>query len=202
MTMVSERQHVPRETAGFQRQLVLVHGVITMMLGFAAVTCLTAVNLYLGWIFVFGGTAGVVMLVLAHDSSAFPWRLPTAVLWLFAGVLLLWPPAQDVVPFPLVLVAFLFTEGVCQIVSSFSFRDALPEARGWMALSGMAGLFLAVAGLSGWSDSTTRSLVFLVCVSFITTGAAMATLGLAGRSLPKLAGRAAAKRVPARRRPF
>lgn len=97
------------------------------LLGIAAVVLpnisAIAVELYVGWIFLLSGLTGLVMMLFAPNAASFIWSLLSGALALFAGVLLLWHPIQDVVSLTLLMVAFFIVEGMFQVVTVGSGRN-------------------------------------------------------------------------------
>jgi uncharacterized membrane protein HdeD (DUF308 family) len=144
-----------------------------------------AVDVYVGWILLFSGVMGLVMMFSAPSAAAFLWSLLTSALALFAGVLLLWHPIEGVVTLTLVLIAFFIAEGAFQIAAAFSYRTAFPESWGWMLASGIADLLLAAVIMAGWPASAVWAIGLIVGVNLITSGVAIASVASSVRSLTK-----------------
>ncbi len=175
MTMNNMHQAV-RETVRVHSGLFLAQGILTTLLGVAAVIwpqiSTLAVELYVGWIFLISGAAGVFMMFFAPNVSAFLWTLLTAALSLFAGVVLVWHPVEGAVSLTLLLVAFFIAEGVFQIAAALSYRTAFPDSWGWMLSSGIADIILALLLIAGWPSSASWALGLIVGVNLITSGVA------------------------------
>src|ERR1700751_4430967 len=107
-------------------------GVVMLVLGCLAVAepviASVAVDIYIGWLFMFSGLFGLVAMFSARDASAFFWMLLTAALSLAVGIMLVWKPAEGTVSLTLVLTAFFLAEGPFQIGASLSYRDAMPNS--------------------------------------------------------------------------
>ena len=165
-----------RDTVRIHSGLFLAQGIITTLLGIAAViwpqVSTLAVELYVGWILLFSGVMGLIVMFFAPSVSGFLWTLLTAALSLFAGVVLLWHPVEGVVSLTLLLVAFFIAEGVFQIAAAFSYRAVFPESWGWMLSSGIADLILALLLVAGWPSSAGWALGLIVGVNLITSGVA------------------------------
>jgi uncharacterized membrane protein HdeD (DUF308 family) len=165
----------------------LLQGVIIMLLGILAILwpqiSTIAVDIYIGWLFLFSGLVGLVTLFVVPNMPAFLWSLLTAALSLFVGVLLLWHPSEGAVSLTLVLVAFFVVEGIFQIAAAIRYREALPVAWGWMMLSGIADLFLAAVIISGWPGTASWALGLIVGANLVTSGLAITVMGIAGRSV-------------------
>ncbi|RUW28639.1 MULTISPECIES: HdeD family acid-resistance protein [unclassified Mesorhizobium] len=184
-TTINEMQQAVRDVVRFHSGLFITQGVITTLLGIAAVILpnifSVAVELYVGWIFLFSGLTGLVMMLFAPNAANFIWSLLSGALALFAGVLLLWHPIQGVVSLTLLLVAFFIAEGMFQVVVGFSYRSAFRESWGWMIISGIADLVLAGLLIAGWPSTAAWALGLIVGVNFITSGVAMIVVATAVR---------------------
>lgn len=184
MTMNNMHQAV-RETVRVHSGLFLAQGILTTLLGVAAVIwpqiSTLAVDLYVGWIFLVSGAVGVLMMFFAPNVSAFLWTLLTAALSLFAGVVLVWHPVEGAVSLTLLLVAFFIAEGVFQVAAAFSYRATFPDSWGWMLSSGIADLVLALLLIAGWPSSASWALGLIVGVNLITSGVATVVVASAVR---------------------
>jgi uncharacterized membrane protein HdeD (DUF308 family) len=183
------------ETIRTSWAVFLVQGLIMMLLGVLAVlwphVSTLAADLYVGWMLLFSGLAGLVTMFMAPRASAFLWSLLTAALSLLTGVLLLWHPIGGAVSLTLVLIAFFIVEGVFQITTAFRQRGAFPQTWGWMVMSGIADLVLAAIIIWGWPVSAIWALGLFVGVNLITSGLAITVVALAGRKVAAAAGNAA-----------
>jgi uncharacterized membrane protein HdeD (DUF308 family) len=180
-------QRAVKDTVRLHWQLFLTQGVIMVVLGILAVIwpqiSTIAVDVYIGWLFLLSGVAGLVTMVLGQNVPAFLWSLLTAALSLFVGILLLWHPVEGAVSLTLVLIALFIVEGVFQIAASLSYRDVFPDSWAWLLASGIADLILAALIIKGWPSTATWALGLIVGINLITSGAAIIMLALAGRSL-------------------
>jgi len=137
-------------------------------------------SLSLGF-FLFSGAVRLVMMFLAPNVTAFLWSLLTGALALFAGVVLLWHPAQGVVSLTVVLVAFFIVEGLFQIAAALGYRSAFPESWGWMLFSGIVDLILAGLIIAGWPGAASWALGLVVGVNLITSGLAITIVAVSVR---------------------
>jgi uncharacterized membrane protein HdeD (DUF308 family) len=177
-------------------KLFLFQGVVMIILGILAVAwpalATIAVDLYVGWLFLISGTVGLVAMFSARDVPAFFWTLLTAVLATAVGVLLIWKPVEGALSLTIVLTAFFIAEGIFQIVASFSYRDVMPGAWGWMLVSGISDLILAGILIVYWPVSAAWALGLLVGVNLITSGVAIVTAAIEARNVAKTLVRSAA----------
>jgi uncharacterized membrane protein HdeD (DUF308 family) len=171
--------------------LFLVQGIVMMVLGAAAIIwqqiSTLAVDLYLGWMFLFSGLAGLATILIASSMAAFLWSLLTAALSLFVGVLLLSHPVEGAVSLTLVLIAFFIVEGIFQIAAAILHRTALPNAWGWLLMSGIADLVLAAMMIWAWPSTAAWALGLIVGLNLITSGLALIMVVTAGRSIVPMA---------------
>jgi uncharacterized membrane protein HdeD (DUF308 family) len=183
--MLGNNPQTVRDAVRTNSGLFLAQGVVTALLGIAAViwpqVSSLAVELYVGWILLVGGVLGLGLMFLAPNAATFFWSLLSGALSLFAGLMLVWHPVEGVVSLTLVLVAFFIAEGVFQIAAAFAYRPAFPEAWGWMLVSGLVDLALAAVIMSGWPGSTLWALGLVVGVNLITSGVATSAVAIAVR---------------------
>jgi uncharacterized membrane protein HdeD (DUF308 family) len=168
-------------------RLFRVQGVLMVTLGILAVAwpvvATLAVDIYVGWLFLFSGVIGLVAMFSTKDLPAFLWNLITAALSVAVGVLLLLRPAEGAVSLTLVLAAFFVAEGLFQVVTSIAYRDVIGSAPGWMIVSGVADLALAVLIVLGWPMSAAWVPGLLVGINLITSGVAILMTARAAREV-------------------
>src|SRR6516162_9546680 len=91
---LNDMQRAVKDTVRLHWQVFLAQGVIMLILGILAVIwpgiSTIAVDIYVGWLFLFSGIVGLFAMFLARDTQALLWMLLTAALALFVGVLMLW----------------------------------------------------------------------------------------------------------------
>lgn len=186
---LNEMRRAIREALRVHWRLFMAQGVVMVILGVLAIVwpmvASFAVDIYVGWLFLISGIVELVALFSAEDLPAFLWTLLTAAVSLIAGVLLLRRPAEGAASLTLVLTAFFIAEGVFQIAASISYRDAIPDAWGWMFASGIVDLILAAIIISGWPGSAAWTLGLIVGVNLITSGFAAIMMAVAGREMVK-----------------
>ena len=107
-------------------RLYAFEGVVMIVLGVLAIAypvfATLAVDLYLGWLFLFAGLLALIAMVSTRDVPGFWWALVTALLSIAVGVMLLWKPAAGVFSLTVVLMAFFIVEGVFQTAAALSYR--------------------------------------------------------------------------------
>src|SRR5215470_5266575 len=129
-------------------RFLLIEGVILVVLGTAAVVippvATVAVEIIVGWLFLFSGIVGLVMTFLMRGAPGFWWSLFSAVLAVAAGVTLIGWPGGGVLSLTLLLIVFFVMEGVATIMYAFDHKRELPGRWGFMLASGVIDLALAV----------------------------------------------------------
>jgi len=151
---LNERQRAVVDTIKAHWRLYMFEGVVMIVLGVLAIVfpvfATLAVDLYLGWLFLFCGVLALIAMISAGHIPGFWWALVTAILAIAVGLALLVKPAAGIISLTAVLTAFFFVEGVFQSVAAVSYREAIPQSWGWLLASGVADLALAVIIISGW----------------------------------------------------
>ena len=184
----------PFETAGpaFVRslrdhwKLFLVEGIVLVLLGCAALLLPLiaglAITILLGWLFLLLGTFGFVTTFAMRHMPGFWWALISAVITILLGGLLLVFPGIGLISLTYLLIAFFVAEGIVTIMYALEHRRELTRRWGWMLLSGVVDLFVAIVILIGLPGSFAWALGLLVGVNLLFGGASMIAMALAARS--------------------
>ncbi|HUK34412.1 MAG TPA: HdeD family acid-resistance protein [Vicinamibacterales bacterium] len=182
-----DMQRAIGEALGAHWKLFLFQGVVLLILGILAVAApaiaTIAVDIYVGWLFLFGGVAGLVAIFSARNVPAFLWNLVTAALAAVIGVMLIWKPAAGALSLTLLLTTFFVVEGIFQLVASVAYRHVMRRSWGWMLVSGIADLVLAGIIVLGWPTTAVWALGLIVGINLITSGWAIVMTALSGRRL-------------------
>jgi len=188
---ISDIQRSVRDAVRLHWGLFLAQGVAMTVLGVFAIVwpqvSTVAVDVYIGALFFVSGAVGLVVMFFAPSVSAFLWSLLTAALSLLVGILLLWHPVEGAVSLTLVLVAFFIVEGIFQIAGSIAYREVFPESWGWLLVSGIADLVLAVLIVAGWPGTAGWALGLIVGVNLITSGVAVVMVAVMARRVIRTA---------------
>jgi uncharacterized membrane protein HdeD (DUF308 family) len=169
---------------------VLIEGIVSMLLGLAAVVLPSlasmAVTLFLGWALLAGGVVGLVLTVWARQLPGFWWSLLSGLLAVCTGVALLVWPTQGTLALTVLVAAYFLAEGALTIVYALAHRRELSERWGWLLASGlldlMLGLFIAV-----WLPDAAGWLIgLLIGIDMIFGGAALVAMALAARRAARL----------------
>ena len=91
----------------------LVEGILLAILGLAAIVvpplASLAVTIFLGWMFVISGVAGLALTFWARQMPGFWWSLISAALAVGAGIILLAKPAQGILTLTIVVGAYFLS---------------------------------------------------------------------------------------------
>jgi uncharacterized membrane protein HdeD (DUF308 family) len=151
-----------------------------------------AVELTVGWLLVIGGVLGLIACFSGGQSApGFWWNLLVAVVYLLAGIALLWHPVAGVVTLTLILVAYLIAGGITKAVMSVNMRNLLPRAWGWMLFSALVDVVLAALILSGWPGSAGWVIGLLVGINLLMTGVALVIASVYSRDITQVTMRTA-----------
>src|SRR3981081_293246 len=100
----------------------LVEGILLVILGLAAMIvpplASLAATIFFGWVFLVLRIAGLVLTFWARHMPGFWWSLISAVLAVFAGIILLARPVQGVLTLTIVVGAYFLAEGVPTLLHS------------------------------------------------------------------------------------
>src|SRR5450759_326900 len=94
----------------------LIEGILLVVLGLAALIvpplASLAVTIYLGWMFLIFGIAGLALTFWARQMPGFWWSLISAALAVVAGIVLLARPLQGTLTLTILVGAYFLAEGV------------------------------------------------------------------------------------------
>jgi uncharacterized membrane protein HdeD (DUF308 family) len=164
----------------------LFEGILLVVLGFAAMVvplmASFAVTVFLGWMFLISGVAGLAMTFWARRSPGLWWSLISGVLGIAAGIVLLAKPAQGLLTLTFVVGAYFLAEGVASIMYALQHRKELSERWSWMLFSGLMDILIAFLIISGLPGSAEWALGLLVGINLIIGGSSLIGMALAARN--------------------
>lgn len=176
---------VTRAMHGHWRVFVF-EGVLLILLGVAAIIVPPIAGLvatvFLGWLFLLAGVAGLISTFRVHGAPGFTWSLLSAIVAIVAGGLLLWNPLQGLVTLTYVLTAFFVVDGVLIIVLGFSHRVELSGRWEWLIVNGVVDLAFAGIVIAGLPGTLVWVLGLLVGIDMAFGGASLIAMALAARS--------------------
>src|SRR5271163_1057671 len=125
----------------------LAEGILLAILGLAAMIvpplASLAVTIFLGWMFLISGVAGLIVTFWARQMPGFWWSLISAVLGIGAGIILLARPIQGVLTLTIVVGAYFLAEGVTTIMYALEHRRELSARWSWMLFAGLLDILIA-----------------------------------------------------------
>lgn len=166
-------------------KLYLIEGVLLVALGLIAIlvppAATLAVTFLFGWLFLISGVIGLVTTFMMRHAPGFWWSLISAALGVLVGGMLLAQPAQGALSLTLVLAAFFVVEGVVSIMFALDHRRELSGRWGWMLVSGIVDLGLAVMIIAGLPSTAAWAIGLLVGINMVFGGTALIGMALHAR---------------------
>ena len=164
---------------------LLIEGILLVILGLAAMivppAASLAVTIFLGWMFLISGIAGLALTFYARQLPGFWWSLISAALAVLAGLVLLAQPAQGVLTLTIVVGAYFLAEGVATIMYALEHRKELSERWGWLLTAGIMDILVAGFIIAGLPGSASWALGLLVGINMLFGGATLIGMALAAK---------------------
>jgi uncharacterized membrane protein HdeD (DUF308 family) len=164
----------------------LFEGILLAILGFAAMIvpplASLAVTIFLGWMFLVTGIAGLVLSFWARAMPGFWWSLISAALAVLAGGILLARPMQGVLTLTIVVGAYFLAEGVTTIMYALEHRRELSERWSWLLVAGLMDILIAFFIIAGLPGSAEWAIGLLVGINLLFGGATLIGMALAARN--------------------
>jgi uncharacterized membrane protein HdeD (DUF308 family) len=176
-------------------KLFLVEGIVLVILGLLAIVvpplATVAVEIFIGWLFLISGVAGLITTFGARHAPGFWWALLSAVLGIAAGIVLLAWPLSGIVTLTLLLIVFFTIEGVLSIMYALEHKRELTGQWGWMLVSGIIDLVLAAIIFAGLPGTAAWALGLLVGINMLFGGTSMIAIAMHARSSDAVAPKSA-----------
>lgn len=167
-------------------KLYLAEGVGLLILGLIAIIvpplATLAVTILFGWLFLVSGVIGLITTFWMRSAPGFWWSLASGVLGILAGIWLLAQPIAGPLTLTVVLIAFFLIEGSSSIMFAIDHRRELSGRWGFMLLSGIVDLVLALLLLAGLPSTAVWALGLLVGINLVFGGIALIAMALHARS--------------------
>src|SRR5258708_4872315 len=164
----------------------LIEGVLLVILGLGAMIvpplASLAVTIFLGWMFLISGIAGLVLTFWARQMPGFWWSLISAVLAVGAGIILLAKPVQGTLTLTIVVGVYFLAEGVATIMYALEHRRELSERWSWLLFAGILDILIAAMIIAGLPGSAEWAIGLLVRINLLFGGASMVGVALAARN--------------------
>ncbi len=156
----------------------LVGGILALINPFAATL---AATLMAGWAFAFLGALQVVQSFQVKGWGGFIWALLFGLLTLAVGLSLIFNPLAGMVSLTLLVAALFLAVGVVKVMYAFSLRPL--TGWGWVLISGIVSVLLAIMILADLPWSAANVLGILLAVELISNGVLFLFVALGLRKL-------------------
>lgn len=180
---IEERLMASRQLIAQKWGWFLALGIVLIIVGFAAIVfpfvSTIAAKIMLGWLFLIGGVVMIIHAFSAQGWSGVLWSLLVGILYLVAGAYLAFFPLTGLLTLALLLIILFAAEGIFEVIMAFRVRPH--EGWGFLLLSGIAALAVAVLIAMGLPGSATWALGLLVGINLLFSGWSYVFLALAGR---------------------
>ena len=160
--------------------LILVGGVA---LGSEVIASL-ATAIAIGALMLISGVTETIGAFWCKGWSGFFFLLLSGILSIIVGVLFLRAPVGALLALTMLLACFLLVGGLFRIIAALSYRFA---AWGWSLVSGVIDVILGLMIWQQWQASALRVIGLFLGISLVFRGCNWISLGLALRTLPRLA---------------
>ena len=134
-----------------------------------------------GWLFLVSGIVGLVTSFWMRHAPGFWWSLLSAVLGIVVGGMLLGSPLTGAFSLTLVLIAFFLIEGAVSIMFALEHKRELSGQWGWMLMSGIIDIALAIMIFAGLPSTAAWAVGLLVGINMIFGGTALIAMALHAR---------------------
>jgi uncharacterized membrane protein HdeD (DUF308 family) len=164
----------------------LIEGVLLTILGLAAMIvpplASLAVTIFLGWMFLISGIAGLALTFWARGVPGFWWSLLSAVLAIGAGTILLVQPVEGTLTLTVVVGVYFLAEGVATIMYALEHRRELSGRWSWLLIAGIVDILIAGLIISGLPGSALWAIGLLVGINLLFGGTTLIGMALAARN--------------------
>ena len=164
----------------------LFEGILLVILGLAAIIvpplASLAVTIFLGWLFLISGIAGLALTFWARQMPGFWWSLISALLAIAAGFVLLTRPVQGTLTLTIVVGAYFLAEGVATIMYALEHRRELSQRWSWLLVAGLMDIIIAAIIIAGLPGSALWAIGLLVGINLLFGGATLIGVALAAHA--------------------
>jgi uncharacterized membrane protein HdeD (DUF308 family) len=164
----------------------LFEGILLAVLGLAAMIvpplASLAVTIFLGWLFLVSGIAGLALTFWARRMPGFWWSLISAVLAIAAGFILLTQPVQGTLTLTIVVGVYFLAEGVATIMYGLEHRRELSQRWSWLLVAGLMDIIIAGIIIAGLPGSAVWAIGLLVGINLLFGGATLIGVALAAHA--------------------
>lgn len=174
-----------RETVRKYSLWYLLQGVLLVVAGVLAlvypIIASVAIITLLGWILIITGLLQSISLIGARDVPHYWLSLISAVLAIVIGLLLLRQPDSGLLIMTVLLIVYFMVEGISKVIFALTIRP-FPHW-GWVLMSGLVGILLAVYLWANMPVTSEWVLGVLLGILLVSEGVALAYLAWKVRGL-------------------
>jgi uncharacterized membrane protein HdeD (DUF308 family) len=165
-----------------------IYGVVLALLGILAIAApmvaTLATSIFIGWLLIAVAVLGLYAEFSAgKDAPGFWWNLITSLLYLAAGILLLWNPVTAALSLTIVLAAYLLAGGVAKLVLGFQHKTDIPQAWGWVVFSAVVDIVLGLLLVTGLPGTALWAIGLLVGINLLMMGVAIVLTALSCKKM-------------------
>lgn len=164
-----------------QKNLLVMEGIVFTLLGTLAVILpgisTLSIEILIGILFLIAGVVGGYRVLQTRHEPGFWTSLIAPVLSIIVGIILLANPIAGALTLTMILAIFFMIEGIAKILVSLNKRP-LPSW-GWILVSGIISICLALIILSGWPQTGIWAIGLIVGINMIFFGWSLIVFGLA-----------------------
>lgn len=174
---------------------LLIEGIALILFGILALfippLITFGITTSLGWLFLFGGIAALVIYAWAHTNApGFRSLLLSAVLSVAAGIALLLRPLSGMISLTVILIVFFALGGVAKLLYPLERSEHLSNYGGWIRASGVIDLVLAAFMFVGLPEIALWAPGLLLGANMVLVGIALVVVAALERR------KLASKRTP------
>ncbi len=192
---LSDSQPTSEEIAALQSQFsravsdhwkaFLIEGIVLLILGFAAILvpqlASIATTIFLGWIFLTVGVAGLILSIWARGMPGLWWSLVSAALAIAAGLVLLIWPLEGTLSLTIVVGAYFLVEGIATIMYAREHKKELSDRWRWMLMAGIMDILVSAVIVLGLPGSAFWAVGLIIGLNMIFGGTSLIGMALAAR---------------------
>lgn len=170
---------IARESIGWSiglSILMIIAGILAIAIPHVAGL---AVLLVVAWLLIFSGAFHFVFAWHTRTAGGMLWELLLGILYVAVGAYALFHPRTGLASLTLLLGAYLFVEGVLEIVESFRLRPM--RGSGWLLFDGIITLILGALIWRHWPSTTGWVIGTLVGISMLFSGISRLGISLTAR---------------------
>lgn len=161
-------------------KLLLIEGILFVILGMMAVALpaifTLSIELFLGWLLIFGGIFQAFRSIQARGFSGSYPSLIASMIAILIGVLLIVYPLTGVLTLTILLATYFLIEGIAKIVIATQWKPSTNW--GWLLVSGILSLLISLIIWGGFPGTAAWALGLLVGINMIFFGWSLIAMSL------------------------